>query len=123
MNINEVILELYRLAETRKWRNKATNEALSLSAAIEGMEHIWELRLANKRRNAIANANKKGSFVKKLKSLLRMSVSRKAVPCSCDSAGINQVRKERQRQRLEKVAVSGCKILKSISCFLFYSYG
>ena len=57
MTIDDVILELYRLAETRNWEGKATDEALS--AAIEGMEHIWELRQADERRHAMVNANKK----------------------------------------------------------------
>lgn len=57
MTLEEVILELYRLADTRKWDGKATDEALS--AAIEGMEQIWELRQADKRKTAMVNANKK----------------------------------------------------------------
>ena len=57
MTIDDVILELYRLAETRRWEGKATDEALS--TAIEGMEHIWELRTADKRKCAMVNANKK----------------------------------------------------------------
>jgi hypothetical protein len=57
MTLDEVILELYRLAESRNWDNKHTDEALS--AAIEGMEHIWELRQADMRKNAMINANKK----------------------------------------------------------------
>jgi hypothetical protein len=57
MTFDEVILELYRLAETKNWDGKATDEALS--AAIEGMEHIWELRQADKRRDAMVKANKK----------------------------------------------------------------
>ncbi len=57
MSLEEVILELYRLAEVREWEGKKTDEALS--AAIEGMEKIWELREADKRRTAMVNANKK----------------------------------------------------------------
>jgi hypothetical protein len=57
MTLDEVILELYRLAETKTWDGKLTDEALS--SAIEGMEQIWELRQADKRRTAMVNANKK----------------------------------------------------------------
>jgi hypothetical protein len=57
MTLDEVILELYRLAETKTWDNRLTDEALS--SAIEGMEQIWELRQADKRRTAMVNANKK----------------------------------------------------------------
>jgi len=57
MTLDEVILELYRLAETKTWEGKLTDEALS--SAIEGMEQIWELRQADKRRTAMVNANKK----------------------------------------------------------------
>jgi hypothetical protein len=57
MDLEEVILELYRLAETKDWEGKVTDEALS--SAIEGMEQIWELRQADKRRVAMVNANKK----------------------------------------------------------------
>jgi hypothetical protein len=57
MTLDEVILELYRLAESKNWDNKHTDEALS--AAIEGMEHIWQLNQADMRRNAMINANKK----------------------------------------------------------------
>jgi hypothetical protein len=57
MDLEKVIFELYRLAETRKWEDHATDEALS--AAIEGMEKIWELQQADKRKNAMVNANKK----------------------------------------------------------------
>ncbi|MDA8423813.1 MAG: hypothetical protein M0Z89_10820 [Nitrospiraceae bacterium] len=57
MSLEEVILELYRLAEVREWEGEKTDEALS--AAIEGMEKIWELREADKRRTAMVNANKK----------------------------------------------------------------
>ena len=57
MTLDEVILELYRLAESKNWDKKRTDEALS--AAIEGMEHIWELKQADMRRTAMINANKK----------------------------------------------------------------
>ena len=57
MTLDEVILELYRLAESRDWDGKASDEALS--KAIEGMEHIWELTQEDMRRNAMVNANKK----------------------------------------------------------------
>lgn len=57
MTLDEVILELYRLAEKKTWEGKLTDEALS--SAIEGMEQIWELRQADKRRTAMVNANKK----------------------------------------------------------------
>ncbi len=57
MTLDEVILELYRLAESKSWDDTLTDEALS--AAIEGMEHIWELRQADIRKNAMINASKK----------------------------------------------------------------
>jgi hypothetical protein len=57
MTLDEVIFELYRLAETKTWDGRITDEALS--SAIEGMEQIWELRQADKRRLAMVNANKK----------------------------------------------------------------
>jgi hypothetical protein len=57
MTLDEVILELYRLAESKNWDNELTDEALS--AAIEGMEHIWELKQADMRKKAMINANKK----------------------------------------------------------------
>ena len=57
MTLDEVIYELYRLAETRTWESGVTDEALS--AAIEGMEQIWELRQADRRKAAMVNANKK----------------------------------------------------------------
>jgi len=57
MNLEEVILELYRLAETRNWEGKSTDDALS--TAIEGMEKILELNQAKERRIAMVNANKK----------------------------------------------------------------
>ena len=57
MTLEEVILELYRLAESKNWDNKITDEALS--TAIEGMEHLWELRQADIRRNAMISASRK----------------------------------------------------------------
>ncbi len=57
MTIDEVILELYRLAETRKWGGKKTDAALV--AAIDGMEQIWLLRQSDKRKNARVRPLKK----------------------------------------------------------------
>jgi hypothetical protein len=57
MNLEEIILELYRIAETKKWAGKKTDEAIA--AAIEGMEKIWELRQAGRRKRAVLKANKK----------------------------------------------------------------
>ena len=57
MTLDEVILELYRLAETKEWEDKSTDEALS--TAIEGMEQIWTLRQADVRRSAKMQALKK----------------------------------------------------------------
>ncbi len=57
MKLEEVIFELYRIAETKKWEGKKTDEAIA--AAIEGMEKIWELRQADKRKKAMVKANKK----------------------------------------------------------------
>ena len=57
MTLDEVILELYRLAETKKWGGKVSEEALA--TAIEGMEQIWSLRQADIRRNARAQVLKK----------------------------------------------------------------
>lgn len=57
MTLDEVILELYRLAETKKWEGKTSEEALT--TAIEGMEQIWALRLADMRRSARVQALKK----------------------------------------------------------------
>ena len=57
INLDDVILELYRLAETKQWDGAKTEEALA--AAIEGMEQIWELRQADKRKTAMVKANKK----------------------------------------------------------------
>lgn len=57
MTIDEVILELYRLAETKKWGGKKTDAALV--AAIDGMEQIWLLRQNDKRKNSGARPFKK----------------------------------------------------------------
>jgi len=57
MTLEEIIMELYRLAETKNWEGRITDEALS--AAIEGMEKIWEHRQADRKRIAMVNANKK----------------------------------------------------------------
>jgi hypothetical protein len=57
MTLDEVILELYRLAETKKWDGKSSEEALT--TAIEGMEQIWSLQQADMRRNARVQALKK----------------------------------------------------------------
>ena len=57
MTLDEVIDELYRLAETRQMDGKKTDEALA--AAIEGMEKIWELQQADKRKSAMVKACRK----------------------------------------------------------------
>jgi hypothetical protein len=57
MTLEDVILELYRLAESKNWDGKVTDEALSV--AIEGLEKIWELKQAEQRRAAMVNANRK----------------------------------------------------------------
>ena len=57
MTLDEVILELYRLAETKEWDGMASEEALT--TAIEGMEQIWTLRQADMRRSARVQALKK----------------------------------------------------------------
>jgi hypothetical protein len=57
MTLEEIIMELYRLAETKEWDGERTDEALF--SALEGMEKIWELREADKRRTAMTSANKK----------------------------------------------------------------
>ena len=54
MTFDEVILELYRVAETKKWDGKNTDEALAV--AIEGMEQIWMLRQTEMRRGLKASA-------------------------------------------------------------------
>lgn len=56
LTLDEVILELYRLAETRKWQKESTDEALV--AAIEGLEQIWTLRQEDRRRNAMNSGRK-----------------------------------------------------------------
>lgn len=57
MTLDEVIFELYRLAETKKWNSTASDEALAV--AIEGMEQIWSLRLADRKKNAKPNGARK----------------------------------------------------------------
>lgn len=57
MTLKDVIMELYRLAESKTWDGKATDEAVS--AAIEGLEKIWELQQADRRRIAMVQASKK----------------------------------------------------------------
>ena len=57
MTLDDVILELYRLAETRTWDAERTDEALI--AAIDGMEQVWMLRQADRKRNAKVNAIRK----------------------------------------------------------------
>lgn len=57
MDLDQVILELYRLAEEKHWNGAVTDEALS--SAIEGMEHILALKHADERRAAMVHANKK----------------------------------------------------------------
>ena len=57
MTLDDVILELYRLAETKEWDGKRSDEALTM--AIEGMEQIWSLQQADLRRTARAQALKK----------------------------------------------------------------
>ncbi len=57
MALEDIIMELYRLAETRQWEGKRTDDAMS--AAIEGLERIWEMQQADKRRAAMARAKKK----------------------------------------------------------------
>jgi hypothetical protein len=57
MKLEEAIFELYRLAETKQWDGKKSDEALA--SAIEGMEKIWELQQADKRKSAMVKANKK----------------------------------------------------------------
>lgn len=57
MTFDDVIVELYRLAETKKWEGERTDEALLV--AIEGMEQIWSLRQADRRRNSRSSAVKK----------------------------------------------------------------
>ncbi len=60
LTFDEVILELYRLAETKEWGGEKTDEALA--AAIEGMEHLWTLRQEDRRRSAM-NSGKKQARV------------------------------------------------------------
>jgi hypothetical protein len=57
MTLDDVILELYRLAETKEWDGGRSDEALAM--AIEGMEQIWTLRQADMRKNARVQVLKK----------------------------------------------------------------
>jgi hypothetical protein len=57
MTLDDVIMELYRLAEKKQWDGKKSDEALAM--AIEGMEQIWSLRQTDLRRNARVQALKK----------------------------------------------------------------
>lgn len=52
MTLNEVIEELYRLAETREWDGRTSDEALLI--AIEGLEYIWAVSQEEKRDKAKA---------------------------------------------------------------------
>jgi len=56
MNFDQVIIELYRLAETKNWNGKITDDALS--AAVEGMELLWEQKRTEKKRSALIQARK-----------------------------------------------------------------
>jgi len=55
MTLDEVILELYRVAETKQWDGKNTDEALAV--AIEGLEQILMLRQTEMMRNMKASAS------------------------------------------------------------------
>jgi len=55
MSFDDVLLELYRLAESRAWDGKRSDEAMI--TAIEAMEQIWLLRQEEQRRIAKATAN------------------------------------------------------------------
>lgn len=57
MTFDEVILELYRLAETKTWEGTASDEAVA--TAIEALEQIWMLRQAEMRRGAKTSAQKR----------------------------------------------------------------
>ena len=57
MTLEDVILELYRLAESKTWDGERSDTAMV--AAIEGMERIWELDQADKRQNTLGDAEKK----------------------------------------------------------------
>jgi len=57
MTIEDVILELYRLSESKEWNGKTSDE--SVAAAIEGLEKIWEMQMADRRRAAMARGSKK----------------------------------------------------------------
>lgn len=52
MTLDEVIVELYRLAETREWDGQTSDEALLI--AIEGLEYIWAVSQKEKRDKAKA---------------------------------------------------------------------
>lgn len=54
---DEVILELYRLAETKTWDGDKSTEAMAV--AIEAMEHIWTLKQADTRKNAAGSPGRK----------------------------------------------------------------
>lgn len=57
MTLEEVILELYRLAETKEWDGGRTDEAVF--AAIEGLEQIWALKQAEMQARPKAGAVKR----------------------------------------------------------------
>ena len=57
MKLDDVIMELYRLSETREWDGAVSDEAIS--SAIEGMEQIWEVHQADRMKSAMVLANKK----------------------------------------------------------------
>jgi hypothetical protein len=57
MKTDKIIQELCRLAETKTWDGKTTDEALF--NAIEGMERLWEQKQADQRRIAMVHANRK----------------------------------------------------------------
>lgn len=57
MTLEDVIIELYRLAESKEWNGTMSDE--SVAAAIEGLEKIWEMQLADRRRAAMAQGNKR----------------------------------------------------------------
>lgn len=52
MTLDDVIVELYRLAETREWDGQTSDEALLI--AIEGLEYIWAVSQEDKRGKAKA---------------------------------------------------------------------
>jgi hypothetical protein len=61
MTLDEVILELYRLAESRQWNAERSDEAMVVS--IEALEQIWMLKQEDRRRSAKANANRRQTRV------------------------------------------------------------